>query len=311
MVKLFFVMSLFVFSIFAEQTESELQKKTSAQKTSATKTTSETPANDTQRLEMPKESTTETTSSSKKQRAQVLKWDKRRDRIAITDDSVHSWARKDSVCVFRTGRAIACGKVIAVGIKGAVVQLLNHAAAVKPGDEAHYYEPEKKIPEISDDEVSADNLMESNPLKYSVTIGGFIGLDLLYPVLNFYIAVSPNVAIGIQPTYIKKTGDVLTSTLSGYGGALTVSYFGDQYFRGMWLELGSGFYHLTAEQSGVQETINAPLVFGLIGWHEDWAHGLNLGAGIGARFLSPLQVTTDPTYHSLHPMAQVELGFSF
>lgn len=250
-------------------------------------------------------------SATKGPKATVLKWDKKRDRIAITDDPSRQWARKDSVCIYRLGRAIACGRVIAVGIQGAVVQLLNHAAAVKPGDEAHYFEPEKKIPQITDDEVSSESLMESNPLKYGFSLGAMLGLDLIYPVMNFYIAVSPNVSIGIQPAYLKKTGELVTNTLSGYGGALTVNYYGDQYFRGLWLELGSGFYHISTEQTGIAETINAPFVFGLIGWHEDWAHGLNLGAGIGARFLSPLQVTTDPTYHSLHPIAHVEAGFSF
>lgn len=247
-------------------------------------------------------------------RSTVTKFDKRRHRVSISDDPYHTWQRKDSVCIFRGTRAMACGKVIAVGIKGAVVQITQHssAGAVKPGDEARYFEPEKKMPEITDEELASETLMEGKPYSYNITLGYNLSLDIMYPIIHFYWSVSPEIAIGLSPGYISKTGSTPDSKLSGYGGMLTASYFGDEYFRGMWLMLGSGFYHMTASNASITEQSNYPLLQFTVGWREDWAHGLNVAAAIGGRFLSPLNATIpEVAYPSLHPIALLEVGISF
>lgn len=246
-------------------------------------------------------------------RSIVNKVDKRRNRVSITDDSYHTWAKKDSVCVYRQTRAIACGKVIALGISGAVIQLTqHHAAAIKPGDEARYFEPDKKMPEISDDQLMAENILDAKPYQYNIVAGYNISIDLMYPMLHFYYSVAPNVAIGLNPVYIKKTGSVVGSELKGFGGMLTAHYFSDEYFRGLWLQLGSGFYHLTGKNATIEESSNFPIVQFTVGWREDWAHGLNIAAAVGGRFLSPLTKSIpEVQYPSLHPLAVVEVGVSF
>ena len=247
-------------------------------------------------------------------RSTVIKFDKRRHRASINDDPYHTWQRKDSVCIFRGTRAMACGKVIAVGIKGAVVQITQQTSqgAVKPGDEARYYEPEKKMPEITDEELASETLMEGKPYTYNVTLGYSLSLDIMFPVAHFYWSVSPTIAIGIQPAYISKTGTTADSKLSGFGGMLTASYFGDEHFRGMWIMLGSGFYRLSANNATLTEQTNYPILQGTFGWREDWAHGLNVAAAAGIRFLSPLTaVIPEVAYPSIAPIVLLEVGISF
>lgn len=247
-------------------------------------------------------------------RAQVLKFDKRRHRASISDDPYHTWQRKDSVCIFRGTRAMACGKVIAVGIKGAVVQITQHTSqgAVKPGDEARYYEPEKKMPEITDEELASETLMEGKPYSYNIDVGYNLSLNIMHPIVGFYWCVAPEIAVGLMPTYISKTGTTVDSKLSGFGGMLTASYFGDEYFRGLWLMLGSGFYHLSATNGTLTEATNYPVVQFTVGWREDWAHGLNVAAALGGRFLSPLSADMpEISYPSLAPIALIQVGISF
>lgn len=245
-------------------------------------------------------------------KGEVLKVDKRRDRISISDAPNHTWSRKDTVCVQRETRTLACGKVIAVGIKGAVVQLTSHSAMVKPGDEATFIPPDSNVPQITDEQLSSEELMEERPYKFNVALGYTLSLDFFYPVAHFYWNVSPKIAIGLMPAYLSKTGDTVTDTVKGYGGQLTVNYCADGFFRGFWVHFGTGFYRLEASNGALTETLNAPVVTTLIGWREDWAHGLNVGAGLGGRFLSPLSgLITGVSYRSLYPMALVEVGFSF
>lgn len=257
--------------------------------------------------------TTPPAPTSAPKRSIVNRVDKRRNRVSVTDDSLHAWTKKDSVCIYRHTRAIACGKVIALGISGAVIQLTqHHAAAIKPGDEARYFEPDKKMPDISDEQLLAENILDAKPYTYNLVAGYHLSIDLMFPMLHFYYSVAPNVAIGINPAYIKKTGSIAGSEIKGFGGMLTAHYFSDEFFRGLWLQLGSGFYHLTAKNATTEETGNFPIVEFTVGWREDWAHGLNIAAAIGGRFLSGLTKTIpEVNYPSLHPIAIVEVGVSF
>lgn len=246
--------------------------------------------------------------------AEVLKVDKRRDRLAISDDPKRQWARRDNICVFRVGRPIACGKVIAIGVRGAIAQLTPHTSPVKPGDEVRHYDPDRKLPEISDDQLSSEGMIDSKPYSYNISAGFNLSLDIKFPTLHFYWIVSPTIAVGLQGGYVKYTGSVVTSTLTGYGGVLTVDYFSQEFFRGFWGQFATGFYHLTAKQASVaaDATGNMPWVSFIGGWREDWAHGLNVGAAIGARWLSPISdVYSDVKYNSIYPMALVEIGLSF
>lgn len=244
--------------------------------------------------------------------SEVVKVDKRRDRVSITDDPKRPWARKDTVCLYRVNRVVACGKVIAVGIRGAVVQLKSHTAMVKPHDEARYFEPDKIPPEITDDQLSAESLLEAKPYKYTIALGVHLGLDLRYPVAHFYWTVSPTIAVGLQPVYISMGGSTPTSRIKGFGGLLSVNYFGEEYFRGLWIHLGSGFYRIEATNGTTTETLNVPIVTLTGGWREDWAHGLNVGASAGFRFLSPLSgAITEAKYNSIHALVLLEVGYSF
>ncbi len=249
---------------------------------------------------------------SKPEVSEVQKYDKRRDRIAISDDPNHPWAKKDQTCVYRHNRALACGKVIAVGIKGAVVQLQPHAASLKAGDEVRYIPPDKNIPQITDEQLETEHILEAKPFTYNAALGYSLSLDLRYPIGHFYWSVSPLIAIGIQPAYLKVGGSNDASSLKGFGALLTVNYFSQEYFRGLWAQLGSGFYRLSATNGTLEEKINAPMLTVTGGWREDWAHGLNLGASLGLRFLSPLSGTiTEVKYSTIHVIALVEIGFSF
>lgn len=283
------------------------KSKSAAQKSSAPPSAEET----TEAMEEPMKLSGEKSElvpiANESKKIEVVKLDKVKERIVVSEDPKHPWVKRDLICVFHDAKATACGRVIVTTNQMALVQVDSGFNAIRVGDEARFIEAKKSAElGIPPGWISR----EPKPGRMSFGAGVLLSTDLMIPTAHFYWMISPSVAVGVQPGYFARTGNA-GSKLGGYGGSLTVDYFAEEYFHGFWTHLSSGFYsvNLTGAET---ESFSAPMVNFLIGWRDDWAGAFNIGLGIGGRYFAPLKATAaDVKYQQFYFTSLLELGFSY
>lgn len=251
--------------------------------------------------------------------AEVLKVGKDSTNLAISHDGTRSWVVKDRVCVLQRAREIACGVVMKSAGKGAIVRLDAPNYDIAAGDKViskfgmrapTAVEPNNavllnSVPQDSDSEAHL----------FNVAAGVNVGTSFFYPVLNFNVAVTPNLAVGLSGTFLQATTDPFT--LTGIGGYVGLNYYSFEYFRGFWVQVAGGIMGFSVNgdplvPSDPGESSTSLLGFATVGWRGYWDLGINVGVAAG------LQYIADPNFTSItasasgfRPMILVDLGFNF
>lgn len=143
-----------------------------------------------------------------------------------------------------------------------------------------------------------------------LTIGGTIGLNHFYPLLNFQFAVGKRIALGLVPLYFAQSQDVVS--ISGLGAHLTFNYYHDYAYRGLWVQVGAGAIKFNASVPGSEESQTRLSFLGTVGWRQRWDLGINVGAGAGVQFIvnQDLQLV-DLSYRNLQPTVIIDFGLNF
>jgi hypothetical protein len=248
--------------------------------------------------------------------ATVLRLGKTGHLIAISQETWRQWKVDDRVCVWKKNEALGCGKVIKSSQKGAVVKLERDLPQMVEGDEVRMVGAERQtnaVPyRLLDSTEGNPEILESTSSvpENDLTAGISVGLSFFFPVLHYQRALSPNFAIGIMPVYFHtSSGD---SSVGALGIQLTANYYGNDFFRGLWVQFGTGIYSFSATVSNGDENGRSIAFLGTVGWRSSWALGLNVGVAAGLQYLSdPHLPSVDVRAASVQPVVILDVGVGF
>jgi hypothetical protein len=244
--------------------------------------------------------------------AEILQLGAQGKLIAISREEGHAWRVKDSVCVYQVGQEAACGKVIKVISKGAIVKLMTVTKPVAKGDSVAYVTTVPKRSVASTNGGESD--MTVNPghaaYKWDLTGGLSIGTNYFYPMLTLQRRIGNHLAIGLSPFYVSSSTS--TSSVSAFGALLTLDYYSKPYFHGFWIQGGGGaiMYNLTSSLGSSSSTNAAALL--TVGYRGQFDFGLNVGVGGGILYITSVPTSVlNVAFQGLLPLFIVDFGINF
>lgn len=245
--------------------------------------------------------------------AQVVRVLPNQTAFAVTLDSTHTWIPNDVVCVTRGRQELACGYVVKVGPKGALVRVSSRVGEIAPGDTARMASP-TKIKRNPSSVTSSYGVAKTTP-NYSdinLTAGLLLGSHYLIPAVHFDVAISDHFSLGVLGGFSNSTDPTTTTSLSMVPIIASVSYFSDYAFSGIWVQLGAGIHLLSAQSPGINESANSLTALGTVGYRYHFRNGINIGGAVGGEYISLPQFQS-LTFNFPNPQAIIlfDLGFNF
>ncbi len=244
--------------------------------------------------------------------SEVLRVGKDALNFAITHDDSRQWKAKDRVCVLQRAREVACGVVVKVAVKGAIVRLDQPNYDILAGDRVV-----SKYQAVPGGQSAAAPLINSVPEAEdsdthfaNVALGGVAGTNFFYPVVNFQVAVAPTISLGLTGLFFNYSNEL--NTLLAFGGMATVNYYSQEYFRGLWVQLGGGIAAISVSGASPPESATAFAGLATVGWRGYWDLGFNIGVGAGLQYLGdPAFQNTVLTSAGIKPIVVLDVGLSF
>lgn len=249
-------------------------------------------------------------------------------KVLVGVGSGDDWSVDDSVCFYRGSKKIGCGTVVKMAKAKALVEV--GSLKLSKGDRAEgtrassakttskrkikEEEPEDRATasaeEAGESYGSASNRRFDKPLKFDLTGGLNASLNLFYPTLTFQLGLSPSIALGLRPAFFRLRSE--TSTLSAYGAMLTVNYYRDHHFKGLWGQAGIGAYFYSITQGASSESPKTLVGLATIGWRLRFKTGLNIGIAGGVQYIgSPNSTLVAVEFDGIRPIAVLDAGFAF
>jgi hypothetical protein len=144
-----------------------------------------------------------------------------------------------------------------------------------------------------------------NPQSANLTLG----LDYVFPSLSYQLALNGGFALGVTSLWVNYPLDANVS-LKGFAGMLTLNYYEEGRFRGLWFQGGLGLYSLSMAADGLSAKVMSPAVLATIGWRWYWPGGTNVGFGAGFNYLMKHQVPElNRSFSGALPALIVDFGF--
>ncbi len=224
----------------------------------------------------------------------------------VTQDELYKFQVDDKICVYRESKPIGCGIVAKTGDK-LVKIIFEQKVQLQEGDNAYVVvEPSRKIASIQE----SSELPIKKAASY-IGLGLNLALDRTFPKIEFITNVSSKVGLGIQVAGTYAQNHEKTSYLVAYGLAFTANYYAQEYYRGLWLQFGSGTYLISENSTGTLQHKDSPFISLSVGWRERWAWGFNIGISGGIRYISfPAVSNNDLNFQKLQPSLIVDFGFT-
>jgi hypothetical protein len=241
--------------------------------------------------------------------AEVLQVGSTQRVIAISHETFRKWTIGDNVCVIQVAKEVACGVVIRVSTKGAVLKLDNRNTDIVRGDMVRLVPPTTRKPAaVLLNSVEKDD--NARAYGFNVSAGISAGLNFFFPLIQLQRSIGPYFAIGLMPTYFKAAG--ADSSVSAFGGLLTANYYNHEYFRGLWAQLGGGILSLTVDNQGVTQKASTPIFLSTVGWRGYWDLGLNVGIAAGLQYIqNPNFASVEIHSFGVQPLVLLDIGFNF
>lgn len=249
--------------------------------------------------------------------AEVLRVGASQTVIAVSHEPNRQWKLSESLCVLNEGEEVVCGKVLKTTPQMAVVKLFQPSDMVARGQTVKSGPTAKAASAILRKPAAAPLIQSSvdrekeSQTSYHNFSGGFsVGNGFYFPLLHFQRLVSSAIAVGVMPSYFNvSTG---AGSLSALGAMATFNYYGHEFFRGLWLQVGMGLSFFSSSGSGVEQQSTSMASLGTLGWRGYWDLGFNIGIGGGFYYFK------DPNFSSyrisgagFQPLALVDVGFNF
>jgi hypothetical protein len=164
---------------------------------------------------------------------------------------------------------------------------------------------------------SVEKPAESKIFLYNVTGGLTAGTRFFFPTAQIQRTLTPNYAIGFSPTYGRSSFG--PDTVSALGLMLTGSYYGSEYYRGLWIQASTGVYFFSHSvddpnlpNGGPAQSATSFAFAATAGWRGYWDFGLNVGVGAGFQFIADPNFTgVDLHFTGVQPLLLVDIGFNF
>ena len=258
------------------------------------------------------------TTSSLAQAAELLRIGKDNVNIAVSHDAARQWAPRDRACVLQHGREIACGTVVKVSPKGAIVRLDAANYDVLAGDRVTG-KGKAQGRDMSSVETPAMNSVATHAadeaLTLDLSVGAFMGLSFVAPSISLAYAFNPHWAVGISGFFFSKTSATNTNTsTSSMGGLASIHYYSAGTFRGIWGQVGAGMTTFSTSTSGTLNESGAALFgLGTVGYRHHFSQGLNVGGGVGGQFYLDPGFATEGAIDSMGfaPIATLDVSWNF
>ena len=254
--------------------------------------------------------------------------------VAVSHDYFRKWAIGDPLCIFTGNTELACGTVVKVSSTAGIVKLdapnnsvargqlvrltkrentnplMNILSKSPPGvpPAVAAKPPERKPSAVLLQSVPKDG--NASTYYHNFSGGVSVGNGFYFPLLHFQRALVPQFALGIMPTYFSVSTEAGSiSALSAIG---TANFYGNDFFRGLWVQLGGGAAFLsTSGISGDQQSTSLVSLL-TVGWRGYWDLGLNIGVCGGFQYLHDPNFTSVRISGSgLQPLALVDVGINF
>ena len=259
----------------------------------------------------------------------VVKVSRSQQYLVISRAPSFPWRKGARLCVFNQERALGCGAILKLSKKAAVLKLDKASPFVAKGDKVVVGEqPTPKVARLSRRKKNSPPPLSREPRQpatlltdsyaepkapidgWNLSGGISAGFTFFFPMLHLQRRLGSYYAIGIQPSYFRSSAE--GASVGAIGGLLTLNYYGNEYFRGMWLQLGAGLQRFDVENFGANETGTSPTVIGTFGWRGYWDLGLNVGVALGAQYVvDPEFATTEIQATGIQPVFVLDVGFNF
>ncbi len=136
-----------------------------------------------------------------------------------------------------------------------------------------------------------------------------VGVSYIFPMFHFQHRLSDTFSLGIQSVLV----DYLTpvgNKLRGYDGRLTVNYYQQSLYEGLWIQGAFGIALLSATNNVDTESLTLPTSSVLLGWRWKWESGLNFGFGAGAQYIFNAKTQNfNLDFSGVWPALTLDLGF--
>lgn len=138
-----------------------------------------------------------------------------------------------------------------------------------------------------------------------------LGVDYIFPTLQYQFGLATHFSFSVKTMLMdyEMSPDL---RLKGFGGFLTLNYYGDGDFSGAWLELGAGRYSTLLIKPEITSEKVVFAAVGHFGWRWRWENGWSFAFGAGAQYLFDVKTAANgKTSAEVLPSLALDLGFLF
>lgn len=207
----------------------------------------------------------------------------RHNAIAIRQDKNNPFRAHDPVCVVRGDTKIACGRVVKVTDKEAIVKLSVIKGTVEVGDEAIRLGGRKTA-----GAGESSMTMARKPTLAKNALGvGFLGGNIYqYTILVYERALSNRWSLRVEPNYFVASAADNSYTISAIGAKIGFSFDSMEAFKGFWINVSGGYYNFTYTPTTGASSIFATVVAsGVLGYRFKLGALFSLGFGVGGQYM--------------------------
>ncbi len=233
--------------------------------------------------------------------------------VAISQSAdTRSFVPRDYLCVWHRDEEIACGVVIEVLPKGAVLRLDYAKERIRQGDRVYFAGSRYPAFASRAEEAVIEEEAVSRPWKrkypFDLSVGYLVTQPFTFPQLHFQGMVATHWAVGIAGQSIAQNNAFLSA--KGYGALLTVNYYGSRYYRGFWLQTSAGLLFLK-NFANTGSTTTAPFALGTLGVRFGLWRGINIGLGVGGQYLPNPNSSLTFSARPFQFLGTGDIGFNF
>jgi len=219
----------------------------------------------------------------------VVQTDPKRKIVAVIFSEEKTFEIDQQVCLRVDDVNLACGDILKLGGRGAMVYVYYGMENIAPGRTV--------------------NVMVGQSMPRSRAL--LAGVNYRMPQISFQQLFYPRWAYGLfTEGIILRNG---AASLKGFGAMMTVNYYSSGVFKGFWAMLGTGLYIANFE-SGVagagRDGICSLITQANIGWRFRLSD-LTLGFGVGGQYFLDKTSQAAIGNGGILPIVLLDLGFVY
>lgn len=242
--------------------------------------------------------------------AEVLKVSSNAKLLAVSHDLTRRWQVNDKLCVMKNDKPEVCGTVIKVKEKFCILKLKKENNLIARGDKVVFEVSEKKaVILVQPEVVSSVPAVLSDPF-HLLSIGGAVGLQIIYPSLHFQRIIEPVFSLGFMPSYLNIQSS--TKTLTSVSLLATFNFYPKEFFKEFWIMAAGGIAIMSTVSGGVEQQAAPFQSLLTIGYRFKLNQQFVIGVAGGVQYLKdPKFVGLDLNGTGFQPLGLADFGVNF